>query len=135
MEIKLVINDVKTGKAFQRLLSNEEAKKLEGLKMGYTFKGELIGMEGYEFKITGGSDKQGFPMRADVNGTFKKKILLSGGVGYKPKQKGVRKRKSIRGNTIADDIAQVNARTEKYGNKELASYFEKKEKEEDKKKF
>ena len=45
-------------------------------KIGDTFNGALIGLPGYEFKITGGSDRGGIPMRKDVHGPMKKRILL-----------------------------------------------------------
>ena len=58
-------------------------------------------------------------MRADVHGTKRVRILLSGGPGIKIKKKGERRRKSIRGNQIAEDIAQINLKVVKEGEKRL----------------
>ena len=52
-------------------------------------------------------------MKKDVPGTRRIKSLLSGGIGYHPKADGVKRRKTVRGNTIADDIVQA-------GNKAIA---------------
>ncbi|MHA1469026.1 MAG: S6e family ribosomal protein, partial [Candidatus Asgardarchaeia archaeon] len=66
------------------------------------------GVSGVKLQITGGSDIAGFPMRADIEGPIKKYILLSGGVGFRPRRKGERRRKLVRGNTISEDIVQIN---------------------------
>jgi small subunit ribosomal protein S6e len=83
------------GKAFQK----EVDKNLfMGKKINEKVSGNAIAdMAGYEFEVTGGSDKDGFPMRKGVQGAVRKKILVSGGVGYQPKGDGVRRRKSIHG--------------------------------------
>ncbi len=119
VEFKLVISDPKAKKAYQVELKSPDADRLIGKKIGEIIKGELINLAGFEFKITGGSDKQGFPMRADVHGTKRVRILLGNGPGIKVKRKGERKRKSIRGNQIADDIAQINLKVVKEGSKRL----------------
>ena len=62
----------------------------------------------YTVEITGGSDETGRPMRADVSGTRLKELLLEGGVGFKPSREGERKRITVRGSEIADDVAQIN---------------------------
>jgi len=59
-------------------------------------------------KITGGSDDSGFPMRPDLPGGAKRRLLLSGPPGYHPPEKGMRKRVTVRGNTITEDIVQIN---------------------------
>ena len=126
-EFKLVISDPQTKKAYQIELKSPDADRLIGKKLGDIIKGEAINLAGFEFKITGGSDKQGFPMRVDVMGTKRIKTLLSKGPGIKPKLKGERKRKSVRGNQIADDIAQINMKVVKSGKKPLAVVLGKEE--------
>ncbi len=101
----MVINDTKTGKSYQ-IEANVDS--LVGYKIGDEFDGSLIGLDGFKLKITGGSTDTGTPMRKDVEGTKIVYALLSKGPGYKPKRKNVKKRKRIRGNTIAHDIAQIN---------------------------
>lgn len=89
-------------------LEADKAKPLLGRKLGEILEGSLLGMEGQKLKIAGGSDSSGFPMRSDVHGSAKKDVILSGGVGHHPKRKGERRRKYVRGNTVTDDIVQLN---------------------------
>jgi small subunit ribosomal protein S6e len=127
-EFKLVISDPKTGRSVQRDVKEDSAKPLIGLKLGDTFKGESIDLPGYEFKVTGGSDYAGFPMRADVQGQARKSITAVKGVGVKnklrrpnPKKKGwrtmegMRQKKTVAGNTIHAKTAQVNVKITKMG--------------------
>ena len=123
---KLVVSDPKTKKTYQKEVSQKESGLLNR-KIGERVKGDFLGLAGYEIEITGGSDKQGFPMRPDIQGAARKKILLTGGPGFHPKQKGERKRKSVRGNVISEEIIQVNAKIVKYGAKKLEQIFGKKE--------
>ncbi len=118
--IKAVIADKKTGKSIQKELTEEQTHALVGKKIGDILRGELFDLTGYEFKITGGSDYCGFPMRGDIPGNARKKILIVKGTGAKPfkykirKTKpfqfhpGSRQRKTVYGNTIYDKTAQVN---------------------------
>jgi small subunit ribosomal protein S6e len=124
MEFKIVIND--KDKSYQ-VVSDTDI--LLGKKIGDKFKGDSIDLPGYEFEITGGSDKEGFPMRKDLSGTKRKKALLTGGVGFNPKRKGLKRRKSIRGNTISEDVVQVNCRTVTAGKKALSELLKKGESE------
>jgi len=94
-------------------------RQIIGLAIGDELSGDLIGLEGYTLKITGGSDKNGFPMKKDIEGPRRIKSLLSGGVGYKPKANGVKRRKTLRGNTISDDIVQINTIVTEAGNKSI----------------
>jgi small subunit ribosomal protein S6e len=85
-----------------------KAQPLIGKRIGETIDGSVAGLEGKKLLITGGSDKDGFPMRRDVHGGVRKSIILSDGSGFHPTKKGERRRKSVRGNTITDNIIQVN---------------------------
>lgn len=87
-----------------------QAQQLIGKKIGDEFEGSVLGLPD-SLKITGGSDKDGFPMRSDVHGGVRKAILMSGGTGFKAKARGERRRKTIRGNVITDDIVQVNLKS------------------------
>ena len=71
--------------------------------------GFTIGLTG-KIMITGGSDKAGFPMRADTLGGGKNYILLTEGVGFRTKEEGAKKRKLVRGNTVTEETYQVNAK-------------------------
>jgi len=109
------------GKGQSKLIEIDEKKfRFEGMKIGDIIKGGLIGFPNYEFKITGGSDSSGFPMRKDVHGPVKKKILVSKrGTGYKPQRKGEKRRKTVRGNEVTTDMTLINLRVDKYGEAEL----------------
>jgi ribosomal protein S6E (S10) len=109
------------GKGLSKLIEIDEKKfHFETLKIGDTIKGGLIGFPNYEFEITGGSDASGFPMRRDVHGPVKKRILVSKrGIGYKPIRKGEKRRKTVRGNEITYDMTLINLKILKYGETEL----------------
>lgn len=107
MAFKIVISEPKSRKSYQ---IEKDVPLLIGKKIGDTFDGSSLGLAGFVLQITGGSDKDGFPMRHDLQGTARKKVLLASGSGYNPKRKGVKRRKYVRGNTVSEDIAQVNCR-------------------------
>ncbi len=99
---------------------DEKSFHFDGMKIGDTLRGGLIGFPNYEFQITGGSDSSGFPMRKDVHGPVKKKILVSKrGIGYHPQRKGQKKRKTVRGNEISFDMTLINLKVIKYGEAEI----------------
>jgi len=116
MSFRIVISEPKSRKAWQ---IEKEVPSLIGKKIGENFDGSSIGLSGFSLQITGGSDKEGFPMRPDLPGVSRKKVLLTKGVGFsgtkkirkvKYKVKGMKKRKYVRGNTISDAIMQVNCK-------------------------
>ena len=69
----------------------------------------MLGIGNLKLKITGGTDKDGIPMRYDLQGGAKKKAVLSGGVGYRPTNKGERVRRLLRGRTVTEDTLQINS--------------------------
>lgn len=105
---KIIISDSTTGKSSVTEVKESQAQALVGLKIGEVFDGTIIGVTG-KVKITGGSDKAGFPMRTDVSGGAKKYVLLTKGVGFSAAERGQKKRKLTRGNTITEEIYQLNA--------------------------
>lgn len=116
---KVVISDPKTGVAKQVEISGAQAENLIGLRIGDTIEPSALGLDlgrifGTEIKgkvrikITGGTDKDGFPMRPDVHGPRRVRILVSRGPGFRPEKKGERRKKTVRGNTISPEIAQIN---------------------------
>jgi len=115
VEFKVVISDPTTGLTVQREVKEPAAKAFLGMKIGDSVKGEVIDLQGYEFMICGGSDFCGFPMRKDVMGISRKKILAYEGVGVRKKEKGMLQRKTVCGNTIHAKIAQVNLKATKLG--------------------
>ncbi len=129
-EFRVVVSDTKTAKAYQAVVAGAAMNKFIGKNIGDTVGGDAMGLAGYTLKVTGGTDKDGFAMRGDLPGPVRKKILVAGGVGYKPKADGVKKRKSMRGREIASDIAQINTIVVDYGQKPLDEVFPKVEKKE-----
>ena len=109
------------GKGLSKLIEIDEKKfRFDGMKIGEIIKGGLIGFANYEFEITGGSDSSGFPMRKDVHGPVKKRILVSKrGIGYKPRRKGEKRRRTVRGNEITHNMTLINMKVVKYGEAEL----------------
>jgi small subunit ribosomal protein S6e len=121
---KFVISD---GKKSYQIEKDQKDCPVFGKKIGESMPADFLGLDGYELAISGGSDKDGFPMRNDVEGIVRKKIILSGGIGFEPYVKGLRRRKMIRGNTIAADIIQINCKVTKQGAKPLDEILGKKE--------
>jgi len=109
VSFKLVLSDPKTGKSEASEVKDASAQLLIGRKIGDVLDGTTIGLTG-KIMITGGSDKAGFPMRADTMGGGKNYVLLTRGVGYKEGESGTKKRKLIRGNTITEETYQVNGK-------------------------
>lgn len=92
-------------------------------RMGQEVEGELVSDEfkGYVFKITGGNDKQGFPMKQGVMHPSRVKLLLARGHScYRPRRTGERKRKSVRGCIVAQDLAVLALAIVKQGDEEIA---------------
>jgi small subunit ribosomal protein S6e len=105
---KITISDTK-GKSITKELKDNDANPLLGLLIGQETDASLVGLEG-KIKITGGSDKSGVPMRSDLLSSARKRILIPKGVGSQQTKKGMRKRKLLRGNTISEEIYQINSR-------------------------
>lgn len=114
--VKINISDPKTGRTYQKEV---DTKGLVGLKIGEKFDGGKIGLKDYDLQVTGGTDSDGFPMRPDVEGTVRKRLLLANLPGHRPKEKGERRRKFVRGNTISEDIVLINTKVVKHGKKPL----------------
>ena len=125
----------KDGKTFKL---ESEAETLIGKKIGEKVSGKEIssGLNGYEFEIRGASDKAGFTAMENVEGETLKKVLLTYGKAMKKrprkegkkkqlckKPKGLRLRRTVRGNTISDAIVQINLKILKDGTKKLSEIF------------
>ena len=133
VEFKVVVNDTKTGKSHNIVVSGHHANSLIGKKINDEVDGIFVSLPGYKLQITGGTNKDGFPMRRDYPGTKRQRLLLSEGLGFKPKDSGVRKKKSVRGNTINPDIVQINMKVIKHSSKAIENLIKVEKKEEGKK--
>jgi small subunit ribosomal protein S6e len=118
VSFKLVIG-LPNGRCVQKEVQEPSAKALLGKQLGQSVNGDELGFAGYEFTITGGSDYCGFPMRKDVMGQARKRILAVEGTGLKKAAKGIRIRKTVCGNTIHPKITQVNLKVTKEGKESL----------------
>jgi small subunit ribosomal protein S6e len=102
---KLIVSDRK-GKTIAQELKDRTAQPFLGTKVGSIIDSSIVGVAGGKLKITGGSDRSGTPMRADVHGGVKKYVLLSTGVGNRGE---ARVRKLVRGNMVTEEIYQLNS--------------------------
>lgn len=72
------------------------------------------------FRISGGNDKQGFPMKQGVLSANRVRLLLHKGVScYRQRRRGERKRKSVRGCIVAADLAVLNLVVTKKGEQDI----------------
>lgn len=109
-KFKIIVSDPETGTSKTVELEETRAIPLIGRRTGEIIDGSIVGLPGHKVQITGGSDKDGFPMRPNVHGGVRRRVILSGGVGFNSRDQGERKRKTVRGNVITDEIVQVNIR-------------------------
>ena len=106
--LKLTISDIK-GKSVSKELKDSDVNPLLGLQIGSEADASVVGLTG-KLKLTGGSDKSGVPMRTDVHGAARKRVLLVKGVGLQDVEYGQRKRKLMRGNIVSEEIYQLNCK-------------------------
>ncbi len=125
-EIKINIGDSKSKKTYNKTLSEEQLTPFIGKRLGDTITGDALDLAGYEFEIKGGSDSAGFPMRKDVQGFARKKVLIVGGVGMRNQhRKGLKLRKMVSGNTIYEKTSQINLAVTKWGKAPIEAAKEK----------
>jgi small subunit ribosomal protein S6e len=129
---KIVVSDPKAKTAVQKEFDGVQQVFI-GKKIGEKVSADSVGLTGYEVEITGGSDKEGFPMRKDIEGQVRKRVVLSGPPGFNPDREGKRKRKSVRGNTVSADIVQINLKVSRHGAKGVSELWGVKPKEKEKK--
>lgn len=125
----------KTGKTFHL---EAESEDLAGKEIRNKISGKEISpdLEGYEFEITGGTDKGGLPMLEAEDGIALRGVLLNYGKCMHGKSRkegkkfrsnmkpnGMRRRKTVRGKVISGDIMQINLKVLKQGHKPLTEIF------------
>lgn len=133
-DFKLVVNDPKTAKSYQKIVTGNEADTFRGTKIKSKISGDLIGLKDYELEITGGSDSSGFPMRSDIDGILRKRPFVSKGPGVKGLKRGEKIRKTVAGNAISHLTSQINLKILKHGSKPLDEIFGKTQKPQEAKK-
>lgn len=119
VEFRANISDPKDGKAYQAAVTGQHANALIGRKLGDVIDGIFVGLPGYKLQITGGSDREGFPMRKDIPGPRRTKVLVSKSIGFRAAEPGLRRRKNLRGHTISPDIIQINLKVTAHGAKPI----------------
>lgn len=107
-KFKVIVSDPETGTS--KVVELEEARAVPfiGRRVGETIDGSVVDLPAHTVQILGGSDKDGVPIRGNVHGGVRRRVVLSGGAGFNPKNKGERRRKTVRGNVITDEIVQIN---------------------------
>jgi len=109
----------------QKCIELDDEKKLRALydkRMSQEVLGDDLGdqFKGYIFKISGGNDKQGFPMKQGVLTNTRIRLLLGPNTTcYRPRRDGERKRKSIRGCIVGPDLAVIHLVVVKKGDEEI----------------
>ena len=114
------------GKTFKLETENEV---LIGKKIGETLKGDELSsdLKGYDLEITGTSDISGIPGFKGIEGTAYSRKLLTFGPGMKNKEKGLRLRKTLRGEEISLKTIQINTIVKKEGGKKFSELLTPKE--------
>ena len=107
-KFKVIVSDPEAGTSKVVELEETRAAPFIGRRLGETLDGSTVDLPAHTVQILGGSDKDGVPMLGNVHGGVRRKVVLSGGTGFKATKKGERRRKTVRGNVITDEIVQVN---------------------------
>jgi small subunit ribosomal protein S6e len=100
-------------KKLRQVYDKRIAQEVEGDVLGDEYKG-------YVFKITGGNDKEGFPMMQGILQAGRVRLLLDkNSKCYRPRRTGERQRKSIRGCIVGPDLSVLNLVVLKKGPAEI----------------
>jgi len=115
----------------QKSIEIDDEQKLRAFydkRISQEVAGEALGelYKGYIFKITGGNDKQGFPMKQGVLTNTRVRLLMGKDTScYRPRRSGERRRKSVRGCIIGSDIGVLSLVIVKKGEEELPGLTDK----------
>lgn len=109
----------------QKMIEVEDETKLRAFydkRISHEVEGDILGDEfkGYVFRISGGNDREGFPMLQGVLTSARVRLLFSKGMPcYRPRKRGERKRKSVRGCIVSSNLAVINLVIVKKGEKDI----------------
>jgi len=92
-KFQLIVSDPKSKTSKAASLEGTKAQALVGKSIGEEIDGKLLGLGNVKLRITGGTDKDGVPMRFDIQGAARKRALLS----------------AIRGRVISEETLQINS--------------------------
>ena len=107
-KFKVIVSDPEAGTSKVVELDETRASPFIGRRLGETLDGSAVDLPAHTVQILGGSDNDGVPMIGSVHGGVRRRVVLSNGVGFSSKKKGERRRKTVRGNVITDEIVQIN---------------------------
>lgn len=120
-EFQVVVGDPDTGQSYQVEVTGNDANRFLGRALGEEVDGAAIGLDGYTLALTGGSDTAGRPLRADLPGGNLRQVLADERtVGYKPTRDGERRRVTVRGGEVNEEVAQLNAIIVEHGDSDVA---------------
>merc|ERR1719168_308656 len=91
-------------------------------RMAAEVSGDTLGdqFKGYVFRISGGNDRQGFPMKQGILCNHRVRLLFKKGMScFRERRKGCRKRKSVRGCIVGPDLATLSLVLLKKGAEEI----------------
>ena len=116
------INISNNGKTYK---VETESENLVGTKIEDTVPGVDVApeLEGYELKITGTSDLAGIPGFKGLEEEMYHRKLLTFGPGMKDRRKGIRLRKTMRGEVISLKTRQINIIVLKESKKKFEDLF------------
>ncbi|OWF47937.1 40S ribosomal protein S6-like [Mizuhopecten yessoensis] len=121
--MKLNISYPATG--CQKLIEVDDERKLRPFydrRIATEVSAEHLGDEwkGYILRITGGNDKQGFPMKQGILTNGRVRLLLSKGHScFRPRRSGERRRKSVRGCIVDSNLSVLSMSIVKKGEQDI----------------
>jgi len=107
-KFKVIVSDPQAGTSKVVEIEEARAAPFIGRRLGETIDGSAVDLPAHTVQILGGSDKDGVPMLGNVHGGVRRRVVLTDGTGFSAKKKGERRRKTVRGNIITDEIVQIN---------------------------
>jgi small subunit ribosomal protein S6e len=119
-DFTIAVADPEDGRTYQVDVDGQDANRFLSRELGDEVDGSAVGLDGFTLELTGASDTAGRPLRSDVTGPNLKSILLEGGVGYKPSRDGERKRVTVRGREVSEEVRQINAKIVDHGGDDVA---------------
>lgn len=126
MAFKINISD--KGKTLKAETDNEAFIRM---KIGDKISGDLVSadLDGYELEITGTSDIAGFPgIKGEIGGQLRGLLLTKEDKGMNTtRPRGLRLKKTVRGEEISEKTAQINMKVQKEGSKKFSDLLPKKE--------